>query len=178
MDNIESTKIDQRVIKSKQIIENTFLELLKEIEHSKVSILMVAEKAGVSRGTIYKHYNDKEGLLNATLQRGADSILQKLELYHVYDFPTHMTLEEYYHKLSNFPPDYQRYSNLKVNSDLFIKVQHLFCDQAEELLIKRYFSRFSLAEKSKKILAHHMAYSLFGILTSLEQQNTNEESKK
>lgn len=177
MNHSTSIKIDKRIIKSEQNIELTFVELLKEIEYNQVSLVMVADKAGVDRGTIYKNYKNKEGLLNASLQRIVTDLLQKLELYEVFDFPTNMSLEQFSHILSSFPPDYQGYSSLNFNSNLFLKVQQLFCEQAEELLVQHYFSRFYLADKSKTIVAHHMAYSLFKALTDLEQQDPAEHAK-
>ena len=173
MDMMHPQKIDRRIVKSKREIELAFLALLKEKEYKDISLSMIAEKAGVNRGTIYKHYEDREGLLEETLQRGAESILKKLDLYQVFDFPTDLTQEQFYHLLATFPSDYLGYSNAKVNSDLFLRVQTLFCAQAEALLLEHYFSRSSVPEESKPLFARYMAQTLFVVLTDLEQRKSD-----
>lgn len=49
---------DRRKIRTKRVIKETFLELLKEKEISKITIAELADKADIGRGTFYLHYQD------------------------------------------------------------------------------------------------------------------------
>ena len=55
-------KEDLRVIKTKNNIERTFLDLLKEKSFEKVTVRLILEKALISKGTFYSHYLDKYDL--------------------------------------------------------------------------------------------------------------------
>lgn len=50
--------------KTKNTIQNAFIDLLLEKDFSKITIREIAEKAQVNRGTVYFHYEDKFDLLN------------------------------------------------------------------------------------------------------------------
>lgn len=49
---------DRRIKKSKQVIENAFLELLKKKDINKISVVEICDIANVGRGTFYLHYLD------------------------------------------------------------------------------------------------------------------------
>lgn len=57
-------KQDLRVIKTKSLIKNAFLELIEEKGYSKVSVTDIVDKAMINRNTFYLHYYDKEDLIN------------------------------------------------------------------------------------------------------------------
>lgn len=57
-------KQDLRVIKTKTLIKNAFLELIELNGYSKVSVTDIVEKAMINRNTFYLHYYDKEDLIN------------------------------------------------------------------------------------------------------------------
>ncbi|WP_205669450.1 TetR/AcrR family transcriptional regulator [Brevibacillus formosus] len=68
------TKIDRRVIRTKEAITKAFLDLFtqKDLEH--ITINEIADRANVNRGTVYLHYNDKYDLLDKLI----DDHLNKL----------------------------------------------------------------------------------------------------
>ena len=57
-------KEDLRVIKTKQLIKDCFLELIEEKGYSKVTITDITKKAMINRNTFYLHYIDKEDLID------------------------------------------------------------------------------------------------------------------
>lgn len=57
-------KQDLRVVKTKTLIKNSFLELIEEKGYSKVSVTDIVDKAMINRNTFYLHYLDKEDLIN------------------------------------------------------------------------------------------------------------------
>lgn len=55
---------DARVRYTKMVIENVFLELLKEKPYTKITVKEICDKAQINRSTFYKHYLDVPDLLN------------------------------------------------------------------------------------------------------------------
>lgn len=60
----KNKKEDLRVVKTKQLIINSFLELVEEKGYSKVTVTDIVNKAMINRNTFYLHYLDKENLIN------------------------------------------------------------------------------------------------------------------
>ncbi|WP_077308187.1 TetR/AcrR family transcriptional regulator [Terribacillus halophilus] len=69
------TAADLRVKKTLLGIENSFLELLKSKEFSKITIQQIADRAMINRATFYLHYTDKFHLLEELIQKRMDRIL-------------------------------------------------------------------------------------------------------
>lgn len=64
----ETTKVDRRVIRTRQSITKAFLELFQEKEFEAITINDIADRANVNRGTIYLHYVDKFDLLDQIIE--------------------------------------------------------------------------------------------------------------
>lgn len=56
---------DLRVIRTKFMIKNAFLELMGEIGFAKITVEGITKRAFISRNTFYLHYTDKYDLLNS-----------------------------------------------------------------------------------------------------------------
>ncbi len=56
--------MDRRIQKTRQLIMNTFIDLLAENGFEKITINGIAERANINRGTVYLHYVDKFDLLD------------------------------------------------------------------------------------------------------------------
>ena len=60
MDN----KIDRRIIKSRKMIQSTFLTMLIKDGFDEITVKKITEQADISRKTFYLHYLDKYDLLD------------------------------------------------------------------------------------------------------------------
>lgn len=56
--------LDKRIIKTKNLLKKSFLQLLQEENFDDISITSIVERAKISRVTFYNHYDNKENLLN------------------------------------------------------------------------------------------------------------------
>ena len=56
-------KTDLRVVKTKKILFNTLLKLMKQKKFEKIKISDICEEALINRTTFYAHYEDKYELL-------------------------------------------------------------------------------------------------------------------
>lgn len=55
---------DRRIVRSRKMIADAFLDILKKKAYSEISIVDIAEQANINRSTFYAHYLDKEDLLD------------------------------------------------------------------------------------------------------------------
>jgi AcrR family transcriptional regulator len=65
---MEGNFMDRRIQKTRQLIMNTFRELLTEKGFEKITINDIAERANINRGTVYLHYADKFDLLDKCVE--------------------------------------------------------------------------------------------------------------
>ena len=60
---MEHQKQDRRARRTRQLLRDAFVALLKEKRYEDVSVQDIIERADVARSTFYVHYVDKEDLL-------------------------------------------------------------------------------------------------------------------
>ena len=60
---MENQKQDRRTRRTRQLLQDAFVALLKEKRYEDVSVQDIIERADVARSTFYVHYVDKEDLL-------------------------------------------------------------------------------------------------------------------
>ncbi|OCT16150.1 TetR family transcriptional regulator [Paenibacillus pectinilyticus] len=58
-----SSRTDPRVLRTRQLIRDAFIELLQEIELEKITVNRLAERATINRVTFYLHYRDIPDML-------------------------------------------------------------------------------------------------------------------
>ena len=72
-------KENQRIMLTKQLLQNAFLKLLKRVPLHAISIRELCKEAGINRTTFYNHYGSQYDLLGNISQRFLDSIAERLE---------------------------------------------------------------------------------------------------
>lgn len=70
-----STREDPRVIRTRQLLVQAFMDLLKEKSFQSITIQDIASRATVNRVTFYAHFADKYALLERTIR---EMICQRL----------------------------------------------------------------------------------------------------
>ena len=70
-------KLDPRVKRTRQLLEQSFLEVVAEKGFQSVSVQDITEKAGVNRATFYAHFPDKYALLDYSVRQGFRQELEK-----------------------------------------------------------------------------------------------------
>ena len=63
-------KTDARVRYTRKVIQDAFLDVLKEKPISRITVKEVCDKAEINRGTFYKHYQDCYDLLDKIEEEG------------------------------------------------------------------------------------------------------------
>ena len=76
---IMKEKTDLRIIKTKKILFDALLKLMKKKNFEKIKIADICEEALINRSTFYAHYEDKYELLMALFEEQKVSLLEKLD---------------------------------------------------------------------------------------------------
>ncbi|MES9683642.1 TetR family transcriptional regulator [Bacillus sp. AFS001701] len=59
----DKTKVDPRIIRTRQLIKDAFIDLLQEMDLNKITVNRIAERATVNRVTFYLHYRDIQDMM-------------------------------------------------------------------------------------------------------------------
>lgn len=70
-------KLDPRVRRTRQLLEQSFMEVVAEKGFQSASVQDITEKAGVNRATFYAHFPDKYALLDYSVRQGFRQELEK-----------------------------------------------------------------------------------------------------
>jgi len=73
---LNPTKVDPRVKRTKKLLQQAMMDLLREQPVHSITVQDIAERAEVNRATFYAHFDDKYALLNYTVR---DMFQQKLD---------------------------------------------------------------------------------------------------
>ena len=72
-------KTDLRVIKTKNNLYQTLIELMSDMPFEEIKVSDICDKALVNRSTFYSHYSDKYELLSSYIDTLKDSLEKELE---------------------------------------------------------------------------------------------------
>ena len=70
-------RLDPRVKRTRQLLEQAFLELLEEKGFQSVTVQSIAERATVNRATFYAHFDDKFALLDHVIRESFQKVLER-----------------------------------------------------------------------------------------------------
>lgn len=73
--------MDKRQEKSRQLIIETFIQLMQEKDVAKISMKNIAEFANINRGTLYLNFIDKYDILNHAIDFIMAEAIEKCEHY-------------------------------------------------------------------------------------------------
>lgn len=76
---LESSKEDRRIIRTRKVITESFISLLKEKGFQDISVADLTEHAEINRSNFYAHYNDKFDLLHAVIEEKLTLLSEELE---------------------------------------------------------------------------------------------------
>ena len=70
----KTTRTDPRIIRTRQLLKDAFVELLQEMEIDKISVNRIAERATINRVTFYLHYRDIPDMM----EKMADDMIEDI----------------------------------------------------------------------------------------------------
>lgn len=72
-------KEDLRIQKTKKSLRTALMSLLKEKEYEKITVIDICQEALINRMTFYKYYEDKNHLLEDSLETFKNGLIKKVE---------------------------------------------------------------------------------------------------
>jgi len=73
-------KLDPRVKRTRELLEDAFMQTIKEKGFQAVSVQDITQRAGVNRATFYAHFEDKYDLLDKSIRQGFRQEVEKRTL--------------------------------------------------------------------------------------------------
>src|SRR5690625_5046364 len=69
-------KTDKRVLRSKRLLQESLLELMREQEIADITVTDIVAHADYNRSTFYRHYNHKEQLADDIINNQITKLIQ------------------------------------------------------------------------------------------------------
>ena len=76
METGTATRLDPRVKRSRQLIQQSFMQLIAEKDFQNITVQDITERAEVNRATFYAHFEDKYALLNHMVREAFHEMLE------------------------------------------------------------------------------------------------------
>ena len=87
-EQVTQDKLDPRVKRTRQLLEQSFMEIIEQKGFQAVTVQDITERAGVNRATFYAHFADKYALLDHSIRQGFMQEIDKRMLH-----ACHLTLD-------------------------------------------------------------------------------------
>ncbi|MBD2868171.1 TetR/AcrR family transcriptional regulator [Paenibacillus arenilitoris] len=72
--NQDKPRTDPRILRTRQLLKDAFVDLMQEMEIEKISVNRIAERATINRVTFYLHYRDIPDML----EKMADEMIEDI----------------------------------------------------------------------------------------------------
>lgn len=161
-------KTDLRIMKSKNALQASFIELLNKKRFSKITVDELCKLACVNRMTFYNHYQDKYDLFNDIIEKLKTNLIIKFLEYAQNDFSV-TNIPNLLYKISELAIDecliHQNIILSITNDDESSLIQYIISNSLNDSIVKVLQSLSSKTDTINKIPL--MASFLTGGITSL-----------
>ncbi|EAE0857447.1 TetR/AcrR family transcriptional regulator [Listeria monocytogenes] len=157
--------MDRRVKKTKKAFNQALFTLLDQKPFQQITITDIVAEADVNRGTFYKHYRDKEQLL--------DSIIEEIltDLKNAYQDPylhtTHFSIQALTPsmiKIFDHVYSHQAFYRQVIKSTIRPSFQNQVCNVIRELILDDVASFPDSSGANPQLLATYQAHAIFGMI--------------
>lgn len=163
--------VDIRILRSKKAISEAFIELLNEREFKTISITEIVLKAGVNRGTFYKHYAYKEDILKEIQDQFLENLTSMLDQNYREVCYSQLKTVPLSDALFTFICEHRKFFNLAIHSVGFLNFQMHFSTILKEFLIEYFLPPAQNSLNSKNLLGAYIANGIYGYLVEWDEKN-------
>lgn len=156
--------LDRRIRRTRQLLRDALFQLIIERGYENIAILDITEQANLGRTTFYLHYQDKDGLLKASLRGLLQELQGQVEPIPGENCPYYVRCIRIFEHVDQRRPLYQ--ALLKETGP--VNIGNMLRDYFAEL-----FGRYLFEERNNlctpvertDLIAAHAAGSLFGLIS-------------
>lgn len=166
-------KIDPRVVKTRKKLRQAFLELLVTRTLGEMNIKDLTNQAGVTRGTFYLHYKDKETFIETIMEEIIEDFFTEVVEYSAVSANDdtrvpYIQLEKVFENIGETP---EFFITLLKESDAE-DYRILFSDKLYDYLLEHTSANTPnpVRKLPKELLTNYLVYSLLGIAESWVQE--------
>jgi AcrR family transcriptional regulator len=76
---VKTQKEDRRSLRTQQLLADALVELMQEKRYDAITVQDILDRANIGRSTFYAHYQDKEDLLESSLEKVLDQFVEHIE---------------------------------------------------------------------------------------------------
>ncbi|MER2173206.1 MAG: TetR/AcrR family transcriptional regulator [Carnobacterium sp.] len=161
--------VDIRILRSKKAISETFITLLNERDFKTISITEIVNKAGVNRGTFYKHYAYKEDILKEIQDHFLEHLTIMLEDNYQGICYSNLKTTPLSDALFIFISEHRNFFHLAIHSVGFLNFQLYFSAVLKQFLIENFFPTAQYSLKSQNLLGAYVANGIYGYLVEWDE---------
>lgn len=167
---LQEEVVDIRIMRSKKAISNALIALIKEKDFKTITITDIVNKAGVNRGTFYKHYAYKDDIITEIqddcLEKFAD-VLKNNYSEICYSTLSTVPLSD---ALFTFTYDYRNFFHFAIHSAGFLNFQLQFSAILKKFLIVNLFPTALYSLESQDFLGAYIANGIYGYLVEWDEK--------
>lgn len=171
--NTQSRKEQEKIARKNEILEAS-LQLFAEKGFHKVTVDEIAERVGLSKGTVYLYFKNKEDLFFSIVQEKAELLYQRLQSTIIAEKPFTECLRNYSQAFLVFFEDHKPYFKIAHSESSHLDANsHYRLHQISIKLFKKFFdlmdSLIEIGQKQKivrEVDKSVLSKSLRGILNS------------
>ncbi|MBC1605722.1 TetR/AcrR family transcriptional regulator [Paenilisteria rocourtiae] len=167
-----TTKPDRRIRKTKSAFAKALLTLLTEKTFKKITVTDIVTRADVNRGTFYKHYQEKEDLLDEVIS----DILADLEVAYrdPYEKMPHFSVERMTPsmvKIFDHVYTHQLFYKHAIDDKLRPGFQNQLCDAIKRIALRDFATVLNHSGVNPELHASYQAHAIFGLIVYWAQSN-------
>ena len=143
---------------TKELIRESFLQLLDEKPLNKITVRDIAEKCGINRNSFYYHYPDIPALIQEITRNEADSIIAQ--------YPSVDSTETAMLAVIDFTEANRRsvmHVYQSVNRDIFEQYLWSVCDYISAAYSATLFQGKSIAASDQELICEYLSTQCFGL---------------
>ena len=163
---------DRRIQKSKTALKDALLTLMQTKDFKTISITNLVQLADLNRGTFYKHYQDKEELLEEVI----DEVMKDLTVSYRAPYENLTVIE--INKLSasaikifEHVAAHANFYSLLGKANILTGLQTRICDELIDLISQDFANNPLNIKINIKIAASYQAYAIWGMITEWIQSD-------
>lgn len=152
-------------VRSRRLIHQAFLELLREKSFEKITVTDIVRRADINRSTFYAHYPDVRGLVESLMDQAVNSSVELVAGLNIQDIFTDPT--PFLKGLSLLGTESQELYRLLGNSDFALRQ----VEKLKMVLLEKAVSTVDIPESIRQspVFHIHMNFFIGGILNTYQQ---------